>query len=342
MTKKRIDWIDAAKSFAIVLMIVGHTVTNSSLITWIFSFHMPLFIILSGITYKKIETKEDLKNNIKKYLRKIFIPYALTLVICCLIESLKTNGITDAFVIFKEIVKYFVWGNGCDYSFLGTSFAGIGPIWFLIVLFFSKIIFDCINLKLNISKNKEKNALIIYCFSLIAGIELGHLAWYPQGFDLMFIFLFYLYIGSLLGRYMDKNQNHSNLCFAIAFLIWTICLGYKINIELAVRSYPFGVLCVIESIAASYCIIELCKLLVQNSILRRIMTKVGAISLTILLVHSIDLVLINWELIFSNEYIITVCRIIFDVLVAMIYVWCKKKVIYNILNLKNIRRCNCA
>ena len=44
--ENRIEWIDALKGFAIILVIIGHTtisVTNKETFVWIYSFHMPLF-----------------------------------------------------------------------------------------------------------------------------------------------------------------------------------------------------------------------------------------------------------------------------------------------------------
>ena len=47
---KRIEWIDIAKAFAIILVGVGHYNCPKLLQTWIYIFHMPLFFMLSGIT----------------------------------------------------------------------------------------------------------------------------------------------------------------------------------------------------------------------------------------------------------------------------------------------------
>ena len=55
---KRIDWIDCSKGIAILLVIFGHTISNGgsqleqALRGGIFSFHMPLFFILSCVTFK--------------------------------------------------------------------------------------------------------------------------------------------------------------------------------------------------------------------------------------------------------------------------------------------------
>lgn len=48
----RIPWIDIVKGYAIILMVFGHSSLPSSIQSWIFAFHMPVFFILSGMTTK--------------------------------------------------------------------------------------------------------------------------------------------------------------------------------------------------------------------------------------------------------------------------------------------------
>ncbi len=52
MSKTRINWIDCAKGIAILLVIAGHTIEQPVIRGVIFSFHMPLFFILSCMTYR--------------------------------------------------------------------------------------------------------------------------------------------------------------------------------------------------------------------------------------------------------------------------------------------------
>lgn len=49
---KRVVWIDYAKAFAMLFVIIGHVETGNSLTDWVYSFHMPLFFFLSGLTLK--------------------------------------------------------------------------------------------------------------------------------------------------------------------------------------------------------------------------------------------------------------------------------------------------
>lgn len=139
------------------------------------------------MTYKIPQNKGDIKENIRKYIKRLLLPYFVTILICICIMLLKNNSICNFNLLIKDIFKQFLWGNGCSYTFLGHNFNGVGPVLFLITLFFSKILFDYINLYLKDKNNK----MVVFSFLLLLGIEIGTISWLPQGFDL--VFLFYLY-----------------------------------------------------------------------------------------------------------------------------------------------------
>ena len=50
LTKKRLNYLDYAKGIGILLVVLGH-IYNNSVKLWIYSFHMPLFFIISGYLY---------------------------------------------------------------------------------------------------------------------------------------------------------------------------------------------------------------------------------------------------------------------------------------------------
>lgn len=314
--KKRVDWIDIAKGLAIILMVIGHTIPNNHFMTLIFSFHMPLFIILSGFVYKPLKDKTELLTRLKKYIRKILFPYLITLFICSVIIFCK-NYDWNFLNFISFVMKNLIWGNGVGYTFLGINFINIGPIWFLLTLFFAKIIFDLINYKFG-HYDLHVN-IIIFCFLLLCGIEIGLSIWLPQNFDLVFIFLFYLYIGYLFKQYYNKLNTNGTLLFVVAFMIWCICLGFNINIELAVRKYPYYILSVVESLCASYCVIELCKILCETKLIKNILMNIGRISLIILCVHSIECFLIDWRSLSINIYVAALLRTVIVVAVSFVY-----------------------
>ena len=78
--KARIDWIDCAKGIGIILVIVGHTVLNDNdalhqaIRGSIFSFHMPLFFILSAITYSSSTDRASFVRKQKNAFRHLIVP----------------------------------------------------------------------------------------------------------------------------------------------------------------------------------------------------------------------------------------------------------------------------
>ena len=62
----RVGWIDCLKALGIYLVILGHTLKDSYLSVWIYSFHMPLFFILSGYL---IGAKSNISDK-KEYLKR--------------------------------------------------------------------------------------------------------------------------------------------------------------------------------------------------------------------------------------------------------------------------------
>lgn len=74
MTRKIIDriyWIDWLKVFGMVLVVYAHIDTQSVLNRFIFSFHMPLFFIISGFLNKH----RTFKDECKVVFKSLFIPY---------------------------------------------------------------------------------------------------------------------------------------------------------------------------------------------------------------------------------------------------------------------------
>ena len=73
--EKRIEWVDIAKGIAILLVIIGHTVKFGSLSrNIIFSFHMPLFFILSGYTFRPATNAKTFFKHLRKNFLHLILP----------------------------------------------------------------------------------------------------------------------------------------------------------------------------------------------------------------------------------------------------------------------------
>lgn len=72
----RIEEVDISKGIGMVLVITGHLCVSASLRNFIYSFHMPLFFILSGIVYNIARTRARKAIQIKKILNIINTVYS--------------------------------------------------------------------------------------------------------------------------------------------------------------------------------------------------------------------------------------------------------------------------
>jgi len=128
---KRLNSVDIAKGIGILLVVLGHsTFINDTVLRWIFSFHMPLFFIISGILISfKNESLHNYKAIIKKRAKSILIPYAWFSLFYTIIDFISYNcGLLELTSVKINLICTF-------------SFAGSGPLWFLPTLFLTDILF---------------------------------------------------------------------------------------------------------------------------------------------------------------------------------------------------------
>lgn len=122
--------LDLLRGTGILLMIIGHSQLPHEIQRFIFSFHMPLFFLISGYLYKDKKLKDLLTKNSKK----ILFPYLITGLIIWGLKAVNGN---------------YLWGyslllaNGSRPVFNLTDYY-VGPLWFLISFFISIIFFHYI------------------------------------------------------------------------------------------------------------------------------------------------------------------------------------------------------
>lgn len=128
---KRLESLDIAKGIGIFLVVVGHsTFINDTILRWIFSFHMPLFFIISGILIShKNEENTSIRSIAVRKARSILIPYAWFSLFYTIIDIIS----------FKADLLNL---NSIKINLLCTfSFAGSGPLWFLPTFFMTELLF---------------------------------------------------------------------------------------------------------------------------------------------------------------------------------------------------------
>lgn len=123
--------IDIMKAIGIIAMIIGHCGAPEVIEDFIFSWHMPLFFLVSGYFFKPKSLGDSLRQNI----RSLVIPYAISAIV---LLSLLTNK-SDLHNLF---LSFFVGAGSHRVPFFGQYF--VGAIWFLLALFWCRITINAI------------------------------------------------------------------------------------------------------------------------------------------------------------------------------------------------------
>ena len=133
--KKRIDWIDTLRGIAMFFVVWGHCQKNNTFIRkYIYSFHMPLFFFISGLTFGESD-KVPFKDYFKKKFKGLVIPYLTLNVICYILWVILFKcGIVSHFNYFENLCGIF-------YSNNKILTIPCGPAWFLLSLFVIDMMF---------------------------------------------------------------------------------------------------------------------------------------------------------------------------------------------------------
>ena len=217
----RISWIDMAKGYGILFVIIGHLRCGLVVYKWIYTFHIPLFFLLSGYVFSP---KGNFYDFFVKKCKSIVIPYF------CL-------GLP---LLFYEYLNYFCTGgySYSDYMSLFLQFLiqkRLWTIWFLACLFI-------VNIAFFLAKKILKTNKFLAIFSVVSAI-IG-LMYYkyinvplPWNIDICFMAFPFFFAGHFYKENCDAIDNFlvgkipATLLFILLALINLVCgyLTYKIS-----------------------------------------------------------------------------------------------------------------
>lgn len=186
---KRIDWIDMAKGYGMLAVIIAH-ICSGPLHTWIYTFHMPLFFFLSGYVFSN---KDNFDLFIKKKARSLLIPYftlGIPMVAFKVLFSLYQKTFTVDSSI--ELIRNFVFQKR------------LWTLWYIACLFFLNIIFYVIT---KFAKNNVSKAIIVI------GMTLLGLVYYKSGgkplpwnIDVCFTAIPFFFVGYVLKLNKEATE----------------------------------------------------------------------------------------------------------------------------------------
>lgn len=125
--KKRLDYIDKAKGFLIILVVIGHIWQSGPVFDVIYSFHMPAFFLISGLLLNETRSYEKkFGSYLLSRLRSIGIPFIWIEILGCITDIVRHGALLN--------VKGYVF-NTLILDFNDPN------LWFLLTLFLIELLF---------------------------------------------------------------------------------------------------------------------------------------------------------------------------------------------------------
>lgn len=225
MQKIREVWIDYTKMFACILVVLGHLLQglNKANIEWnenlysyintfIYIFHMPLFMYLSGYLYKKYTKIKDWKEYfkfIKKKLINLGIPYVVFYLAYVLINMMFSSSVNSQKGI-QDILNILT--------------NPVPPFWFLYALFFIFLITPLLEKMLKYNKN------IVLGISILLYIINIYFKTNIYCFDIVAEYLVYFYIGAFLEDKLKQHYKNRNIIMiTISFVVLSLLYCYIVK-----------------------------------------------------------------------------------------------------------------
>lgn len=311
--KERIQEIDIAKGIGILLVIAGHSVPyGSSLHTWIYSFHMPLFFLLSGLVMN--------------------VPNDVTFRgLCGKNMNLITNYLfwSGIYFMFDLIVRFAILRQASFHSMFWEGYQtitlyGINVLWFFSTLVIAKMI-TAVILK---NRNLQTSIIIggalfvgsVAIGMIIGGIELTSLTSlviYPtisvvrSLFAVLFLVLGYM-MKPLVEKYLNKSGGGQCAFLGLISILITFACSLKVG-TVDIHALRFGnpIILLVSSLSGFVGVMCFSKLISFNQIGAKALIFLGINSSLIMVTHEylkikdlISFVLGHYINVGSNMYII--------------------------------------
>lgn len=284
MEKNRIRHFDIAKGIGMLCVILGH-LSVSGINMVVFTFHMPLFFIISGYFLKK----QDPKLIIHKKFRQLLIPYILT---CLAIAGLSMAkdfllGRTDALVHNVLLWCYAgFYGSGNPYSH-PFYVKAIGAIWFLFAMFWSIVIYNGIM--------DWKGCSVWVLILALTGYFSAKYIYLPWSIQSGMLALVFIHVGHYF-RIKQLSLSPHPAWTASALFLWLLCMYIDKGRFYIVGNYSQNlVIDILGGIAGTFVVLIFSQGIERLPLISSGFQWFGRNSLAILCLHLVELTFIPWK-----------------------------------------------
>lgn len=222
--------MDIAKGIGILLMILGHGNGLPTIaLNFIFSFHMPLFFILSGYFYRDKPVSAIVNGGCRRLVK----PYLVTAVLCIIICWLTVSPSAAA----DTLLGAFMANGTTPHAMFFPKLPHIGPIWFLLALFWCKIYYACMK---RVTSRTLLPSFLISTAAFLVGKYVINL---PLGLLDGFSALVFYAMGDYWKNRLSPSASRPAL-LAAGIAVWAACIWMG-NMDVArfeFSPYPFSFL----------------------------------------------------------------------------------------------------
>ena len=197
-------YVDIARGIAIILVVIGHGISEygtgfTALEKVIYSFHMPLFFVISGLVFR-VKDGVTLGAFAKKRAKGLMLPYLLFAGLI-LLSHIAEKLVLKADVEFFEQLKT---PSGILNTLLLTTKSAFSNLWFLPCMLAAQLLLFAI---LKYVKNKAAQAVLCTVLSL-AVIFLSPQLALPLCLETAVASLLFLYLGTIIAekKLLDKGK----------------------------------------------------------------------------------------------------------------------------------------
>lgn len=242
---KRLEVFDTLKGIGILLVVLGHSAICDELHSAIYSFHMPLFFMISGYFYYN----QPIHSFINKTCSRLIIPWLffvlLNISFSCFLKSVSTMHLVES--VIETIRGISFLDEDCYFLFRS--------IWFLVVLFFVGNLYNALN---TFVRDWTLHVIVALCF--FVGYYLQQVMNIPLFLDTSVSVMLFYHIGASL-KSVSTDVRHGVEKFAGVFLFLLFLLSVLLQPDIDFKNNTFPIWCPLLSfpiIVALYYTVKWC------------------------------------------------------------------------------------
>ena len=295
IASKRNLSFDIARAIAIYLVIIGHSMTGLW-DTWqsnfIFAANLPIFFIISGYFYHSKRIKDVVQTGVNTLLIPFFI---VTLLYITLRTALGEIVQHVHYLNFQTLIP-LIYGNGATgqspFGFELSSHAG--AVWFLPTMFIANIIFHWL-----MKSNKEIIRFTIVIILFGSGYSLAQVAYFPwslqAALEVPIYYLFGYWLAKLIKHHSQKTIFANPYILLVSLICWMLSAtsgSYELNRGLADNMF----IAVLGGFGSAIVLLGIAFFIEKHwHQIAKGLSYVGQYSLVLLCVHSLDIGLLDTE-----------------------------------------------